>query len=221
MFSGGRSMSPIFLVIFYGNSRADALHCAQRQMSTSTVAQRRSQESIARSTVLARATSIDPRVVRIAQHERRATCTRSLCQTAKRSWPRCAQPARRRMTFQRVPDCTQLEIGKERWIRWWCVGQAARLAATRSRYASHLFFSKYRLDLRTGQHGVAVLLIMRSSRDRAMPTVNAFHKMVYDDRSTGGKFIPPAKKLSPTVHFRLPPSGRSATKTLLPWLHST
>ena len=36
------------------------------------------------------------------------------CQDAKRCWPRCAQPAKRRMTFQRVPDCTQLEIGKER-----------------------------------------------------------------------------------------------------------
>ena len=57
----------------------------------------------------------------------------NLCQIAKRNVGRNAHNrARRRMDFPtRARLHTVREIGKERLIRWWCVDQAARLAATR------------------------------------------------------------------------------------------
>ena len=60
--------------------------------------------------------------------------------------------ARRGMTFQRVPDCTQLEIGKERGLGGGVSAKPlARPRLARS-YESHLFLLKYRLKFIFRQH---------------------------------------------------------------------
>jgi hypothetical protein len=80
----------------------------------------------------ARRTSIDHRVVRAARHSIGRLLPEVVPECQEERWPRRAQPARRRMNFPtRARLHTVREIGKERLIRWWCVGQAARLAATR------------------------------------------------------------------------------------------
>lgn len=54
------------------------------------------------------------RVIRFARVEPRRVRSRCFTVTPEELWPRDAQPARRGRMFQRVPDCTLLEIGKER-----------------------------------------------------------------------------------------------------------
>jgi hypothetical protein len=94
-----------------------------------------------------------PRAVRTAPHCFRQSIPRSRAEMPKDCWPRCAQPAKRRMTFQRVPDRTQLErLAKSGGLGG---GVSAKpLAGPRpdSRSESHLFSLKYRLNFRSGQH---------------------------------------------------------------------
>jgi hypothetical protein len=76
-------------------------------------------------------TSADHRIARIAQRQfgRYVPKLPSDCQENR--WPRLAQLAKRGTNFPtRARLHTVREIGKERWIRWWRVGQAARWAAT-------------------------------------------------------------------------------------------
>jgi hypothetical protein len=81
--------------------------------------------------------------------------------------------------FQRVPDCTQLEIGKERGIRWWCVGQTARSAATRAKFESHLFLLKYRLKNVFRQHRCCLRIDFSKQAASIRGHSNAYSVMVY------------------------------------------
>jgi len=93
-------------------------------------------------------------VIRTAQARERRVRSRSFADTPTELWPRDVQPARRGRTIQRVPDCTLLEIGKERGLG----GGVSAEPLARPRLArsveSHLFLFKYRLNFDFRQHGV-------------------------------------------------------------------
>ena len=134
LFSGERSTSPnlgdFFTQLLCPPSRCtavlDAFPCARALRSVERRFQRGTASAGARY---------------INRPSRRANRAALLRRTCTEVVPDCQENvgrdahnvARRRMDFPtRARLHTVREIGKERLIRWWCVGQAARLTATRS-----------------------------------------------------------------------------------------
>ncbi len=122
-------MSPKWFC-YSGNSRTHLSPCAGSRWGRGNA---RRQQRMRQGKLLIRARhAARPGAVLTAWGYFKRTNARSEAKVPDECWPRYAQPARRGMTFPtRARLHTVREIGKERWIRWWCVGQAARRAATR------------------------------------------------------------------------------------------